>query len=308
MKRIEPADFAALVDLAMEDTNRRAMRPVIEKELLHFDILFALDRERLLDGLTFQGGTSLRLCYGAPRFSEDLDFAGGPDFSGKEASEIKTCLEDYIGRRYQLAVSVKPPKALRDDPRYAEVRVDKWQVSVTTAPARPDIATQKIKLEIASVPAYTCQAQGLQLHYPFLPDGYNDLLILAESLDEIMADKLISLVNTQRYVRNRDIWDIQWLKQQGARLDIGLVQRKLSDYRVEAYIDRARTLVERLPGLVHGAEFQQEMERFLPADTLERTLHDSRFADYLAREIGITFTEVINAMGGQNGPAPEFRL
>lgn len=43
------------------------MRPVIEKELLHYDILFTLDKAGLLSALTFQGGTSLRLCYGLPR-------------------------------------------------------------------------------------------------------------------------------------------------------------------------------------------------------------------------------------------------
>ncbi|MGX9367273.1 nucleotidyl transferase AbiEii/AbiGii toxin family protein [Desulfoplanes sp. PS50] len=66
---IEPAHFAALVDKAMILSGRGHMRPVIEKELLHYDILFSLDKEGLLDILTFQGGTSLRLCYGAPRFS-----------------------------------------------------------------------------------------------------------------------------------------------------------------------------------------------------------------------------------------------
>ncbi|TDX32150.1 hypothetical protein DFO67_10299 [Modicisalibacter xianhensis] len=39
MSRIEPADFQALVSRAMEDPARRAMRPAIEKELLHFYIL-----------------------------------------------------------------------------------------------------------------------------------------------------------------------------------------------------------------------------------------------------------------------------
>ena len=53
------------------------MRPVIEKEILHYDILFCLDQAGLLKDLVFQGGTCLRLCYGANRFSEDLDFAGG---------------------------------------------------------------------------------------------------------------------------------------------------------------------------------------------------------------------------------------
>lgn len=61
MIKIDPANFSTLVDMAMQDPSRKAMRPVIEKELLHFDILFALDQEGLLDMLTFQGGTCLRL-------------------------------------------------------------------------------------------------------------------------------------------------------------------------------------------------------------------------------------------------------
>lgn len=63
-----------LVERALQEGGRAHMRPVIEKELLHHDILFALDQAGLLEHLTFQGGTALRLCYGAQRFSEDLDF------------------------------------------------------------------------------------------------------------------------------------------------------------------------------------------------------------------------------------------
>lgn len=58
---IDKANFNELVKLAMAEQGHQNMRPVIEKELLHADILFALDHESLLDGLTFQGGTSLRL-------------------------------------------------------------------------------------------------------------------------------------------------------------------------------------------------------------------------------------------------------
>lgn len=35
-----PADFDALVAMAMAVPGRTHMRPVIEKELLHYDILF----------------------------------------------------------------------------------------------------------------------------------------------------------------------------------------------------------------------------------------------------------------------------
>ncbi|WP_280176558.1 hypothetical protein [Paraeggerthella hongkongensis] len=43
------------------------MTPVIEKELLHYEILRAMEQGGLLASLTFQGGTRPRLCYVAPR-------------------------------------------------------------------------------------------------------------------------------------------------------------------------------------------------------------------------------------------------
>jgi predicted nucleotidyltransferase component of viral defense system len=98
------------------------MRPVIEKELLHYDLLFALDADGLLDGLTFQGGTSLRLCYGSQRFSEGLDFVGGPDFSASALLDMKSSIERYISGRYGLEVSVKEPKDLTREPEYRHVK------------------------------------------------------------------------------------------------------------------------------------------------------------------------------------------
>jgi predicted nucleotidyltransferase component of viral defense system len=110
MNKIENLD--QLVELAMRKPGHMNMRPAIAKELLHYDILFCLDDNGLLDKLTFQGGTSLRLCYGAPRFSEDLDFAGGPDFAMANLIEMKNCLEKYIGERYGVEISVKEPKEI----------------------------------------------------------------------------------------------------------------------------------------------------------------------------------------------------
>lgn len=80
------------------------MRPVIEKELLHYDILYALDEARVLDNLVFQGGTSLRLCRESNRYSEYLDFAGGRDFNSKMLIAMKQVVEKYIGNRYGLEV------------------------------------------------------------------------------------------------------------------------------------------------------------------------------------------------------------
>ena len=82
-------NFNKLVAHVMQGSKRAQMRPVVEKELLYYDILFGLDKMGLMEKLTLQGGTALRLCHGAPRYSEDLNFAGGENFKTADLLAIK---------------------------------------------------------------------------------------------------------------------------------------------------------------------------------------------------------------------------
>jgi predicted nucleotidyltransferase component of viral defense system len=305
--KITKDDFALLVNRVMQDANVTHMRPVIEKELLHYDILFCLEEKGLLDNLVFQGGTSLRLCRGGNRFSEDLDFAGGRDFSSTRLGEMKDCLQDYIGKRYGLEVIVKEPAVLKEDAEYAELNIDKWQISVITAPDRKEVPRQRIKIEVANVPAYTREALPLIVNYDFLPDGYEDTLIFTETLDEVMADKLVSLPATKRYVRHRDIWDLSWLKQQGAIVQPELVQRKIADYRLPDYPDRLELMIEKLPNIVTGSDFKNEMKRFLPTDVYDRTLGKEKFEGFLVNTVTGLFKELKQKLYGRE-TEPEFKM
>lgn len=305
--KIDQENFAQLVNKAMRVENVSHMRSVIEKELLHYDILFALEKGGLLDKLTFQGGTSLRLCYGGNRFSEDLDFAGGKDFSSAMLADMKHCIEKYIGERYGLEVTVKEPKVLKQDPKYSELSIDKWQIAVVTSPERKNLPKQKIKVEVANIPAYTREPQPLQINYDFLPDGYSDTLILTESLDEVMADKIISLPATTRYVRHRDIWDLAWLQQQGATLNMDLVKNKVSDYKLEHFNKMLDNFLDRLPGIVSSETFIAEMKRFLPTDVFDRTLAQDKFQVYLQNTLAKLFKTVSNELLG-NVTNNEFRM
>jgi predicted nucleotidyltransferase component of viral defense system len=293
------ADFNLLVERAMRAGNRAHMRPVVEKELLHYDILFALDRDGLLDRLTFQGGTSLRLCYGSQRLSEDLDFVGGRDFDVSQLHTMKACIERYVGSRYGLEVSVREPRELAHEAANRNVQVHKWQIRVVTAPARRDLPKQMIKVEVANVPAYTREPQQLRRNYDFLPDGYGDLVVLVESLNEIMADKLVSFVDCTAYVRHRDIWDLHWLRQQGATMDPELLRRKLVDYRSVRYPANAAAQIERLPAIIQGKEFRDQMSRFLPAEVQERTLMKDKFLALLVNET----TSALEAAAGAGSAA-----
>ncbi len=286
--------FNNLVERAIQVDSHAHMRPVIEKELLHYDILFVLDQHNLLDQLTFQGGTSLRLCYGADRFSEDLDFAGGKNFAANDLKNMKTCLEKYMGDRYGLEVNVKEPKMIQTDALNNNIRVDKWQLSITTSPERKDLPKQKIKIEVANIPSYSREPRALQHNYDFLPDGYSDTLVMTETLDEIMADKLVSFVSCIRHIRYRDIWDLRWLKQQGAKINQQYIQSKILDYKITDYNQNLDTTLQNLSNIIHGKEFHNEMSRFIPMDVQARTLKKDKFLEFLNSEIKILLSEVKN--------------
>jgi hypothetical protein len=263
--------------LALE-RGEASMLPVIEKEILHFEILSTLDETGLLKGLTFQGGTCLRLCYGSERASEDLDFCGGPDFDPKLLHGFKERLVNSISRIYGIESEVGDPKKTthdqnEDTPGITPVHT--WQIKVITAPKRPDIPKQRISLEIAAVPAHTSQVRALEVRYQGLPASYGDVLVFCETLEEVAADKLKAYV-TAKNIRYRDIWDLRWLARQPGFNASGLkslLARKLVDYQVEEVFEaRAAQVLSRLPDVVESPEFLAQMKRFLPEPVMARTL------------------------------------
>ena len=74
------------------------------------------------------------------------------------------------------------------------------------------------------------------------------------------------------------------LRQQGATMDAELVRKKLADYRSLQYSANAERLIERLPQIIAGKEFRDQMLRFIPADVQERTLLKDKFLTLLVNE------------------------
>lgn len=277
-------NFSELVSLAMTKGSE-GLRPVIEKEILHYDILFALDQGNFLSDLTFQGGTSLRLCYGSNRFSEDLDFVGGFDFTASRLQQIRECVMDHIGNRYGLEVNVKNPRQMREEKTYWGLKTDRWQVSVTTNPGRADLPRQKIKLEVANVPAHTRTLRGLNRNYAFLPASYQDLLVPAETLDEILADKVVSLSCCQHYIRHRDVWDLMWLKRRGAQLDTDLVARKVDDYQSDDFERALSHMKDSVLGIANSKAFHDEMARFVDPEVRANSIDKPGFLQFLGEGV-----------------------
>ncbi len=274
--------FDSLVDEALRSRPELSLlRPVVEKELLHHDILREMSREGLLSGLTFIGGTCLRACYGSSRLSEDLDFTGGKNFRRSDLTELGKMLGETLGTRYGLKVNVS-------DPVREEGKVSTWKMSVETRPGRKDLPAQRIHLDICAIPSHDPRPMMLRTLYG-VDMGTSGLILQAQSREEILADKMIALAFRESRIKNRDLWDIAWLRQQGVELPVHLIPLKIDDHRRTK--DEFRSLLQSRVGELGTSEalrkdFINEMRRFLPAAVTAQTVEQETYWRYLTQVIG----------------------
>jgi predicted nucleotidyltransferase component of viral defense system len=260
--------FDQLVDEALKNQpSLSSLRIVVEKELLHHDILRTLSQNQLLNDLTFIGGTCLRSCYGGIRLSEDLDFTGGRDFSRQSLSKMGQYLTETLSEKYGLQVIVGEPEKNTKN-------VDTWKIKIETRPRQRHLPAQRINIDICKIPSY--ERQPMMLINPYGTNmGTNGLILQAQSCEEIYTDKLLAFALRPNRIKYRDLWDIVWLHQQGFKPKLELIPQKLHDrsltptYFCELFDKRLHQLSQN-----HQLEleFKQEMRRFLSLEQIGKTV------------------------------------
>lgn len=255
--------------------------PVIEKEILHHDILDAMVKHGAIQTLTFIGGTSLRLCYNSSRLSEDLDFNGGHNFKPADFNGLDTDIQQYLQNKYETEVVVRKPKEDKQG------NTSSWKISVEKEANRPDLLRQKMHIDVCSIPSFAIEKRALINHYNLvLPT--EGMLISVQSLKETLADKFIAVAYRGKRIKPRDLWDLVWIKQRGVGLSIELIESKL-DARKKTNSDFKEALASQLNKLEKDdkvrQDFTKEMSRFVPMHIKERTIDNPDYWAYLQAEI-----------------------
>lgn len=284
--------FDQLVSQALKNQGELTpLQVVVEKELLHHDILREMSTAGLLKNLTFIGGTCLRACYGSNRLSEDLDFTGGEAFKRESLARLSAVLVDHLQVKYNLQVEVS-------DPVKTVGNVDTWKLKVITRPQQKTLPSQRIHIDICAIPSYDRQPMILRNHYG-VEMGTSGLIIQAQSREEILADKMVAFALRRNRIKNRDLWDIGWLKQQNIILPLELIPKKLRDHQCEIkdFLDllekRQQQLIDE-PAVRN--DFIHEMQRFLPSEVVSRTIENEEFWTYLVNLLRTECTRVIRTL------------
>jgi hypothetical protein len=201
-------------------------------------------------------------------------------------------------------VRPKPAKA-----GAGQVKVDKWWISIETAPEHSDMPRQKIKLEIANIPARTKELLPLLANYDSAR-AMPTVMVNTESLDEIMADKILAFPTSLRdkegrpvgvdnaKIRHRDIWDLAWLSRRGAKLDPKLVAAKIGDYGIEGYGALLDQAIELIPAIVKSRQFKAQMSRFIDSSTVGKMLSTDAHLDYFSNATSAMFSNMRTELNG----------
>ncbi|WP_422413905.1 MULTISPECIES: nucleotidyl transferase AbiEii/AbiGii toxin family protein [unclassified Endozoicomonas] len=258
-----------------------AITPVIEKEILHHDIVHVLVKQGAMQSLTFIGGTSLRMCHNSSRLSEDLDFNGGLDFKPSDFDGLETEIQQFIQNKYETNVWVNKP----DQDEQGDT--SSWKISIEKEANRPDLPRQKMHIDICAIPSFDAKKRPLINHYNIVTPT-EGLLVPVQSLEETLADKFIALAYRARHIKPRDVWDIVWIKQKGIDVSAELVNKKL-EAREKNRKDFMEMLSNQVTKILKDDEvrinFNTEISRFVPESIKQRTLDNPEYWDYIQNEI-----------------------
>ena len=273
--------FDQLVNEALRSrAELTSLRLVVEKELLHHDILREMSEAGLLADLTFIGGTCLRACYGSARLSEDLDFTGGSHFKRSDLAGLAQVLTKRLQIRYDLPVSVSEPVKTGG-------QVSTWKLTIETRPGQKHLPAQRIHLDICAIPSHDPRPMMLRNLYG-IDLGTSGLILQSQSREEILADKVIALAFRENRIKNRDLWDISWLSQQGIDLPTRLIPLKIRDHQRDdaefvALLQERTDAIKTRPDM--REDFMKEMRRFLPAATVRDTIEKELYWAYLTQVV-----------------------
>ena len=233
----------------------------LENEALAIAVFSAL-HESLTANTVFIGGMSLRLCYGSPRISEDLDFhtIGTPSQSvnwnaiAENASRIlginvlayKPSIMDgpAVMSRFETEITNK------DDPRrYPSTKIDMSRGLVL----EPEYRTVRLGIRSDAISERQLIANSFAFRTP--------------SLREHFAYKHLALEHRESGLKCSDIFDILWLHDQKVQFCPDIVLAKLPDYRKGRFTEILHRRADAGSAAILGGAYSIKMESLLPRDS-----------------------------------------
>lgn len=191
----------------------------VARQYLQILILKAIYQSSQGQGLSFMGGTCLRLCHGLKRYSEDLDFTQDGEGAHYDFEEMNRLVQkSLVLRNFEIEVSVSKDKTVQKS--FIKAAGLLQAVQASTLPGQK----LQVKIEVDTNPVI-----GAAGRESFFITRYDEIFpLIKHDLPTLFAGKLLAIF-CRPYARGRDYYDLIWYLSQRAPinleyLNIGLAQ------------------------------------------------------------------------------------
>ena len=201
------------------------------KEIIQEITLAGLARAQFFDKAAFYGGTALRIFYGLPRFSEDLDFTllkPQPDFRLQPYfSSVIQVLNSFGFEVDVTAVDKKPERTAESAFLKANTQMHLMKIAsardLLPAIQKHQVLQIKFEVDVDSPLGFETEVK------PLLPPITAAVKILKPS--SLFAGKMHAVLFRQwkSRIKGRDFYDLLWYIGQGIPLKLSYLERKMQN-------------------------------------------------------------------------------
>lgn len=217
-----------MIDIIQQRLNSYSVVNAVEewqatKEIIQEVALYALWRAEFFEVAAFQGGTSLRILYGLPRFSEDLDFMlKEPDPNFKWSGYLERLLACF--EEYGLQSEALPKGKMEQRIRKAVIKDTSVTNQLNLSFYKGEVGQKiNIKLEIDILPPADSDYEYTYLDFP------TDYEVCHQDLSSNFALKIHALL-CRGFLKGRDWYDFNWYIKQGVRPNMQHLKNALVQY------------------------------------------------------------------------------
>lgn len=208
-----------------------------EQEVCQKIALAGLHRGGFFDHAAFYGGTCLRMFYGLPRFSEDMDFSLTQKRDDIHLENYFDAIrEEFNLAGFDISITKKEKKAFgKVESAFLKENTEAYDIKFQTK------KTVKVKIELDTDPPLLFNTEQKLLMQPY------SFMVRCFTLPDLYAGKMHALVYRawQRRVKGRDWFDFEWYVRNGVPLSFWHLQERIREFNgtivsPEEFMDQLR--------------------------------------------------------------------
>ena len=208
-----------------------------EQEVCQKIALAGLHRGGFFDHAAFYGGTCLRMLYGLPRFSEDMDFSLTQKRDDIHLENYFDAIrEEFNLAGFDITITKKEKKAFgKVESAFLKENTEAYDIKFQTK------KTVKVKIELDTDPPLLFNTEQKLLMQPY------SFMVRCFTLPDLYAGKMHALVYRawQRRVKGRDWFDFEWYVRNGVPLSFRHLQERIREFNgaivsPEEFMDQLR--------------------------------------------------------------------